>query len=54
MQILGKDVPDVPFPRVNDAKATEELAQKMVVKGLKRWFEILAGLAVATAMGYRH
>lgn len=53
-KILGRDVPDVPFPRVNDSKATEELAQKMVVKGLKRWAVIFAGLAAGVALWYRH
>lgn len=52
-EILGKEVPDVPFPRVNDAKATEELAQKMVVKGLKRWAVVFTGLAVGVALWYR-
>ena len=34
---LGKDVPDEPFPRVNDGKAIEELFKRMVVRGLLRW-----------------
>lgn len=47
-KILGKEVPDISFPRVNDSKATEELAQKMVVKGLKCWTVIFTALAVGT------
>ncbi|KAF3036816.1 hypothetical protein E8E12_006173 [Didymella heteroderae] len=53
-KILDKEVPDVPFPRVNDSKATEELAQKMVLKGLKRWAIIFTALAVGVALWYRH
>lgn len=52
-KILGKDIPDVPFPRVNDSKATEELAQKMVLKGLKRWAISFAVVAVAVGLWYR-
>jgi hypothetical protein len=53
-KILGKEVPDLPFPRANDSKAMEELAQKIVVKRLKRWGVIVAGLAVGIALWYRH
>lgn len=44
---LGKDVPDIPFPRINDSKAIDELAKKMVTKGLLRWLAIFATLGVA-------
>jgi hypothetical protein len=48
---LGKEVPDVPFPRINDSKAIDELAQKMIVKGLVRWAGIL-GTAGVALVGY--
>ncbi|KAJ4369343.1 hypothetical protein N0V86_009174 [Didymella sp. IMI 355093] len=48
-RILGVAVPDVPFPRVNDAKATEELAQRLVRKGLKRWAIAFTAIAVGVA-----
>ncbi len=35
-EILGMKVPDVPFPRVNDANAVEEGFKGMVVRGLVR------------------
>jgi len=49
-ETLGKEVPDVPFPRVNDSKTTEELAQKMEVKGLQRWAVTFAGLTAGVAL----
>lgn len=51
-RILGKEVPDVPFPRVNDSKATEELAQRMLLRGLKRWAVMFTVLAVWAAWRY--
>ncbi|CAI6340372.1 unnamed protein product [Periconia digitata] len=44
---LGKDVPDIPFPRINDSKAIDDLAMKMIKKGLLRWLAIFATLGVA-------
>ena len=51
---MRREVPDVPFPQVNDSKATEELAQKMVAKGLERWAVIFAGLAAGVALWYKN
>jgi hypothetical protein len=49
---LGKDVPkDVPFPRINDGKAIEEISKKLVMQGLTRWAMIFATAGVAVA-GY--
>jgi hypothetical protein len=42
-RVLGKEVPDVEFPRINDSKAIEELAKKMVVRGLMRWGMVIGG-----------
>jgi hypothetical protein len=36
-KVLGKEVPDVEFPRINDGKAINDLAKKMIVRGLVRW-----------------
>lgn len=36
-EILGKDVPDEAFPRVNDGKVVEEFFREKVVEGLVRW-----------------
>ncbi|KAF1838905.1 putative NAD dependent epimerase/dehydratase [Decorospora gaudefroyi] len=49
-EMLGKEVPDVPFPRVNDGKAIEELVRTMVVSGLTRWAGIL-GTVGAVGVG---
>jgi hypothetical protein len=46
-EALGKDVPDMPFPRINDGEAIDRLAKKMVTKGLLRWLVIFATLGVA-------
>ncbi|KAF2684116.1 hypothetical protein K458DRAFT_418429 [Lentithecium fluviatile CBS 122367] len=47
---LGKDVPkDVPFPRINDGKAIEEISKKLVTKGLTRWAAMLITAGVAAA-----
>ncbi|KAF2727452.1 hypothetical protein EJ04DRAFT_517238 [Polyplosphaeria fusca] len=47
-QALNVKVPDVPFPRINDAKAMDEFANKQMMDGLKAWAKILG---VATALG---
>lgn len=44
---LGKEVPDVPFPRINDGEAIDRLAKKMVSDGLKRWAMIVGALGAA-------
>ena len=36
-KILDKPVPRTAFPRINDSKAIDDLARKMVLKGLLRW-----------------
>ncbi|KAK1754400.1 P-loop containing nucleoside triphosphate hydrolase protein [Echria macrotheca] len=46
-QILGTEVPDVPFPRGNDGEAIERLSKEMITRGLMRWLVIFATLAVA-------
>ncbi|KAF2243896.1 hypothetical protein BU26DRAFT_110373 [Trematosphaeria pertusa] len=46
---LGKEVPDVEFPRINDGEAIERLAKRMVTKGLVRWAGIFATIGVGAA-----
>jgi hypothetical protein len=36
-KVLGKEVPDVEFPRINDGKAINVLARRMITEGLLRW-----------------
>ncbi|KAH7371102.1 P-loop containing nucleoside triphosphate hydrolase protein [Pyrenochaeta sp. MPI-SDFR-AT-0127] len=43
---LGKDIPDVPFPRINDSAAIDDLAKEMIMKGLKSWVAIFAAVGV--------
>jgi hypothetical protein len=47
-RLLGKEVPDLEFPRINDGKAIEELTKKFVVKGLIRWGAV--GLTVGVGV----
>lgn len=50
---LGKEVPDVEFPRINDSKAIDELARTMTIKGLQRWAIFLTTIgSVAVASWY--
>jgi hypothetical protein len=44
---LGKPVPDVPFPRLNDGEAIQRLSESMVLEGLKRWAVIIGSFALA-------
>ncbi|PVH92482.1 hypothetical protein DM02DRAFT_276172 [Periconia macrospinosa] len=44
---LGKEIPDVPFPRINDGEAIDRLSKKMVTKGLLRWLVIFVTVGVA-------
>jgi hypothetical protein len=39
---LGENIPDMPFPKINDSDAIDKLAAKMIGRGLKRWAIILA------------
>ncbi|KAK1676555.1 hypothetical protein BDP55DRAFT_727870 [Colletotrichum godetiae] len=45
-EALGRPVPGVPFPRVNDGDAIDAFAREQIVKGLVRWAVVLAGFAV--------
>lgn len=47
---LGKDIPDVPFPRINDSEAIDKFAAKTASRGLVRWAMILAGIGVGIAL----
>lgn len=44
-EALGREVPDVPFPRLNDSESIERLSKEIAIKGLQRWAGILGGLA---------
>jgi hypothetical protein len=48
-ELLGKDVPNEEFPRINDGKAIEELASKFVVKGLVWWGVVFLTASVGVA-----
>lgn len=43
---LGKEVPQETYPRVNDSKAIDMLARKMIVKGLFRWVVLMGTIGV--------
>ena len=41
-QFLNVPVPDEPFPRVNDAKAADKYATKVILKALGVWLGIFS------------
>lgn len=41
---------DIPFPNINDGKATEEFAQKQILRGVMRWAVVFAALGVSIAV----
>ncbi|KAF2018550.1 hypothetical protein BU24DRAFT_418073 [Aaosphaeria arxii CBS 175.79] len=45
---LGKPVPDIPFPRINDGEAIDRIAKEMITKGLVRWLGIFVTLGAVT------
>lgn len=45
-EALGVEVPDVPFPHVNDGEAIEKVALLHIRRGLSRWAVIVGVLAV--------
>lgn len=49
---LGKEIPSVPFPRINDGEAIDAFAKKHVGRGLIRWVWILSGVAVAGGVAF--
>lgn len=44
---LGKEVPDIPFPRINDSEAMDRTAQYHIKRGMVRWAGAIALLAIA-------
>lgn len=50
---LGKPVPDIEFPRLNDAEDLEKTFKLLAVKGLTRWGILFAVVLLgAGAVGY--
>lgn len=49
---LGKEVPSVPFPNINDGEAIDAFAKKHVGRGLMRWAWILSGFAVVGGVAF--
>ncbi|KXS99876.1 hypothetical protein AC578_4472 [Pseudocercospora eumusae] len=49
---LGKPIPDVPFPRLNDAGDVEKVFKDLAVKGLMRWAIVFAITSGFAALGY--
>lgn len=45
---LGKDVPNVPFPQLNDGEAIDRLAANLFKKGLQRWAVIIGVVSTFT------
>ncbi|TWU73466.1 hypothetical protein ED733_005083 [Metarhizium rileyi] len=56
-EALGVDVPDVPFPRINDGEASERFAAKQFGRAFRRWVVImgavgLVGYGISWGMRY--
>lgn len=49
---LGKDIPDVPFPRINDSEAIDKFAAETAKRGLIRWSILLAAVGVGIGLFY--
>jgi hypothetical protein len=49
---LRKEVPNVPFPRINDSEAIDRIVKEIVMKGLLRWAGLLAGVGVVMSAYY--
>ncbi|KHN94988.1 uncharacterized protein MAM_07215 [Metarhizium album ARSEF 1941] len=49
-EILGVDVPNVPFPRVNDGEAIARSAAKQFRRALRRWM-LIAGIIACVGYG---
>lgn len=49
-EALGKDIPNVPFPRINDSEAIEKSAAKTTMRGLVRWSVLLVAVGVGIAL----
>jgi hypothetical protein len=53
-QILGCEVPNVPFPHENDQDAVQEFMMGFVKKAINRWLMVFAGVgAVAWGLWWR-
>jgi len=51
-EMLGVDVPEVPFPRINDSEAIDRTAQYHIRRGLLRWGAVVAVVG-AVVWGWR-
>jgi hypothetical protein len=49
-KILGVEVPDVEFPRINDGEAIQRTAEGILRKGLMRWAGFVAVVVVAISI----
>ncbi|KAF9876947.1 hypothetical protein CkaCkLH20_05793 [Colletotrichum karsti] len=44
---LGKPVPDMPFPKINDGDAMDAFAKQQIMRGLGRWSVVFGTVAAA-------
>jgi Sulfotransferase domain len=49
-KILGCEVPDVPFPRTNDAATTKTFFKYQIMRGIMAWIKLGAGVALSAAI----
>jgi hypothetical protein len=51
-KILECDVPNVPFPHVNDAEATDKLVKRIIQRGIMAWAGVVVGAAPLLAVAW--
>ncbi|KAL9130375.1 MAG: hypothetical protein Q9217_001433 [Psora testacea] len=51
-KMLGKEVPDEPFPRANESRAIEALFHDMLFRGIVRWGIVVGVVSVGLALGW--
>lgn len=52
-KFLGKPIPKEPFPRVNDAEASDQMAKKILLKLGRRWLTLFAVLGGTLYGGFQ-
>jgi hypothetical protein len=48
-KILGNEVPNTPFPRINDSNSINKISKRLVTQGLWKWVMVFATVAVVAA-----
>ena len=52
-KILGCEVPNVPFPHVNDSEATDKIIKKQLLRGMTAWVVLTGSITLGVAIAIR-